>query len=246
MGVNLSKNQYKSIYDQATNMMTQVINEYTTKVNTTAYNNQQINVVNGVTGVMDCGASGLVLSNDAKNTITALYSLTNTTNSTAYNTLVDKLTNSITNAVNQTNSGIPLGQFNANINSTDVQTKIKTTITNQLKNTVNQIFNTTSIGIQGINFTNYGKVTGAKCTFSNTSVTSMFVQMLLNNTAQNLVQNYSDVASTNTDNTTTTQSNDMSLGSLLGFGKFGGVLLILGILAVVGGIGAMIIKKKNK
>ena len=246
MGVNLSKNQYKSIYDQATNMMTKVINEYTTTVNTVSSLNQKINVINGPTGVMDCGAVGLVMSNDGKSTVTALYSLTNTSNSATYNDLVSKMTDAITNSVKATNTGLNIFQANVSINDTEIQNKIRTTINNELRNTVNQVFNTISTNNQEINFTNYGKVSGAKCNFNNVAVTSMFVDMMLNNTAQNLVQNYSEVASSNTNTNTAELSNEgVSLASLLGFGKFGGIIAIVVILAIVGVVGGVMLKKKK-
>lgn len=246
MGVNLSKNQYKSVYDQTTTMMTKVINEYTTTANSISNLSQKINVINGPTGVMDCGTTGLILSNDGKSTITALYSLTNTSNTSAYNDLVAKLSDAITNSVKATNTGLNIAQANVSINDTEIQNKIKTTVSNELRNTVNQIFTTYSNNAQEINFTNYGKVSGSKCNFTNVAVTTMFVDMMLNNTAQALVKNYSDVASSNTNTTTTDQTNEgVSLASLLGFGKFGGIIAIVVILAIVGVVGGMILKKKK-
>lgn len=246
MGVNLSKNEYKSIYDQATTMMTKVVNEYTTTANTISNLNQKINVINAPTGVMDCGATGLVLSNDGKSTVTALYSLTNTSNTSAYNDLVSKMTEAITNSVKATNTGLNLFQGNVSINTTEIQQKIKNTINNELRNTVNQVFNTYSNNAQEINFTNYGKVSGDKCNFTNVAITNMFVDMMLNNTAQSLVKNYSEVASSNATTNTTELSNEgVSLASLLGFGKFGGIIAIVVILAIVGVVGGMILKKKK-
>lgn len=247
MGVNLSKNQYKSIYDQATSMMTKVVNEYTTTANTISSLNQKIHVVNGVTGDMECGDTGAVLTNDATSTVAALYSLKNVSDSTAYNDLVSKMTDAITNSVKATNTGLNIGQANVSINDTSIQNTIKTVINNELKNTVNQVFNTMSTNNQEIIFTNYGKVSGGQCSFTNVAVTSMFVEMMLTNTARNLVQNYSEVASSNTNTNTAELSNEgVSLASLLGFGKFGGIIAIVAVLAVVGGVGGFMLKKKKK
>ena len=255
MGANLSVAQYKSVYQQATTMTTQVMNNYITKADTSAYTNQTITIVNGATttpngtvvqGVMKCN---LNVANVGKSTITALYTLKNEMNTQTSNQLVTQLTQAITDSVHQANSSINMGQINTSVDQKDIQTQIQTKIQNQLVNTVNQTFGTTVVTNQGITFVNYGIVDAGpdgNCNFTNQFTLDLFVQLLLNNTADTLVSNYASLQNQITATTTTDQSNaGLSLAGLLGFGSIGGIFVIVLIIAAVGGVGFMIIKNKK-
>jgi len=246
MGVNLSKNEYKAVYDQSTNIMTQFLNTQVTNISTNQNALQKITInMNNVKCHGDLGAIQTM-----ENTASAVYQLSTQNDSTMTNQLATQLTDTIKNTLSQTNTGLAnLFQANANQNSTNIEQTIKTNILTSIHNAVTQNFSTDSSNVQAIAF-NIENVEADNCVFSQDMVIKQFVNATLNNITNSLVANASDVKSTNTATNDTTQFNQgVGLGGLLGFGNlgaFGDVIVIIGVVAVVGGIGAMVVKKKNK
>lgn len=248
MGVNLSKQEYNAVYTQCTNIMNNFLNKQATEVsmNQNSFQKVKINADN----VKCAGDFGVIQTMNSS--ATAILQLSSKNNSVVSNELITQLTNDIKSTLSQQNTGLAnLFQANANMNTTNIDQTIRTNIGTSIQNILDQTFSVNTQGSQNMEL-NLSKMNiGGNCTFSQDMVIKQFTTLVLDNVTNSLVQNSSEVKSDNTSDTKVEQFNQgVSLGGLLGFGKlgFGGdILVVVLVLAVIGGVGFAIVKmKKNK
>lgn len=247
MGVNLSKQEYNSVYTQCTNIMNNFLNKQTTNVSMNQESFQKIKIK--ADGVKCAGDFGTIQT--MNNSATAVLQLSSKNNSSVSNELITQLTNDIKSTLSQTNTGLAnLFQANANINTTNIDQTIRTNIGTSIQNVLDQTFSVDTQGGQVLELELNKLVSGGDCIFSQDMVIKQFTTLVLDNVTNSLVQNSSEVKSDNKSDTNVDQFNQgVSLGGLFGLGKlgFGGdILVVVLVLAVIGGVGFAIVKMKKK
>lgn len=247
MGVNLSKQEYNSVYTQCTNIMNNFLNKQTTNVNLNQNSFQKIKI--NADNVKCAGDFGTIQT--MNNSANAILQLSSKNNSVISNDLITQLTNDIKSTLSQTNSGLlNMFQANVNVNTTNVDQTIRTTIGTSIQNVLDQTFSVNTQGGQVLELDLSKLISGGDCIFKQDMVIKQFTTLVLDNIANSLVQNSEEVKSDNKSDTKVDQFNQgVSLGGLLGFGKlgFGGdILVVVIVLAIIGGVGYAIVNRKKK
>lgn len=231
MGANNSMLKQSSVTDITTNVLNSSISNFLNSQSVSGTSTQILKIDNS-----NIKCKSLTIGNESKTTMGVLLSNTNDAANNIANAATTEAQNQLSSKVDQSNSGIPMLQFNNNMTWQDVRQTLKTTLATQLVTNITNNLKVDSTNTQILLITGNIDIDGP-CDITQKSVQDMIVQSTVEGAIKQLIDNKVLSKTASTMSSDVTQSNTFTLLGFIGGGIFGFIILI--------GIIYMIFKKKS-